>query len=102
MLGLFVVLILFPGAFWVLKVPWRGFVLKGLVGGVIVVLLLRVIFLLIVPGIGSVSLAGLTLTFSRTVIRGFTRLEGGLFYGGLAVPGYVRHASGRLSTAPLG
>ena len=57
-----------PVAFWVLKVPWRGFLLKGLVGGFVVVLLLALILLvvvihLIVPGIGSVSLIRLTLTF---------------------------------------
>ena len=61
------VLVFFSVAFWVLGVPWRGFFIKGWVGGFIKILLLVLILLvvdiLLVPGIGGVSLIGLTLTF---------------------------------------
>ena len=63
-------------ALWVLRVPWRGLFIKAWLGGFIKVPLLVLIHLvvdiLLVPGIGGVSLIGLTLTFWAVARRSST------------------------------
>ena len=56
----------------------------------------------IVPGIGSVNLMSYPYLLGGNLKFYDFCSEDGLNYGGLAVQGYVPHASGRLNTAPLG